>query len=267
MSKLKDLTGNTYGYLYVIERLPNYRQKNGRTRTRWLTKCLRCGKEYVADGSHMLHGDIVSCGCLKNDKAAERAHAAKGKSKRNPRTKDLAGQTINGIKIIGRAPTIKHKVAWECVCPFCGSHFVARANHLLRNLIRSCGCVSSFAERDIRDYLNNHNVHYDTQYWFDDLRNEKSNKPYMFDFAFLDNNNELIALLEYQGEQHDKSKTSEFGRQQREITDELKKEYCKAHNINLIEIWYYEDLNQALDNIMINVLHVNPVPSSDKEKV
>lgn len=262
MSKLKDLTGQTFGYLYVVKRMPNYRQENGRTRTRWLTICQRCGKEYIADGSHMLHGDIVSCGCLKNDKTAERMHATKGTEKKNSRTKNLAGTVVNGIQIIEKAKSMNGKVAWKCKCPYCESEFAARANHLLRGLIQSCGCIVSFAEKRIREIFAENNIRYESQYTFNDLRNPKTNAVLRFDFALLDEQNELIALLEYQGEQHDRNyENDNFGKVQREISDGMKKSYCLSHNIQLFEIWYYQNLQEEVDNILRTVLHVNPVPS------
>ena len=265
MSQLKDLTGRIYGYLAVQKRLSNYVQQNGRNRTRWLTLCLLCGKAYIADGSHLLHGDVISCGCLKNIKSAQRMSETKGQYKRNARTTDLKGKIINNhIKVLEMVPSKNRKRTWLCECLFCGTHFEARANHLLRGLIRSCGCVLSFSEYNIREYLNNHNINYKAHYWFDDLRG-KTGRPYQFDFAFLDSNNNLIALLEYQGAQHDlKNLGKEFGKQQREYTDQIKEQYCKDHNINLLKIWYYQDLEKELENILINVLHVNSVPSKQE---
>lgn len=261
MSKLKDMTGRIYGYLSVQRRLPNYVQANGRKRTRWLCLCLLCGNAYVADGSHLLHGDIVSCGCLKNLKASKRMSAKKGTIQKNSRTKDIIGTTVNeNIFVKSIAPSKNGKRTYLCKCLLCGTEFEARANHLLRGLIRSCGCVASFAEIEIRKYLNTRNINYKSHYWFDDFRSE-FNKPYQFDFAFLDINNTLIALLEYQGEQHSPDKTQYFGKQQREITDPLKKEYCKKNNIKLYEIWYYQNIHEELDKIINEISHVNPVPS------
>lgn len=263
MSKLKDLTGQVCGHLYVISRLPNYVQSNKRTRTRWFTQCLLCGRAYIADGSHLLHGDVVSCGCLKNRKAAERQHAIKGKQRNNSRTKDLTGQIVNdNIYVLGIAPSKGRKRTWHCKCLLCGNEFDARANHLLRNMIRSCGCVKSFAEKRIREILIANKIQAEFQYTFDDLLNPETNHVLYFDFAFKDENGNLLALLEYQGEQHSADYANgSFGKQQREVTDVLKKNYCKAHNLLLYEIWYYQDLEKEMSNFILNVLHVNPVLS------
>ena len=56
----------------------------------------------------------------------------------------------------------------------------------------------------------------------------------------------------------------EFGKQQREVTDKIKKEYCAKNNIELIEIKYDEDIISSLKHIIKthNVLHDNPVLSA-----
>ena len=67
MSKLKDLKGNRYGRLIVIERSGSNIHK------RALWKCLcDCGNEVVVVGSHLLNGNTYSCGCYKSDKIRER---------------------------------------------------------------------------------------------------------------------------------------------------------------------------------------------------
>jgi len=265
MSKLKDLTGQIFGYLKVIKRLPNYVQpNNNRKRTRWLTVCLLCGNEYEADGSHLLHGDIISCGCLKNKKAAERMSATKGKIKNNSRSKNLKGQIINeNILVVDVAPSKNRKRTWLCECLLCGTIFEARANHLLRGLIKSCGCIKSQAEKFIREYFQKNNINFDTQVCFEDLVNPETGHVIYYDFALKDKSNNIVALLEYQGKQHNPFLNSEFGKQQREITDSLKYDYCNVYNIPFYEIWYFENLEEELNKILINVLHVNPVPSEE----
>lgn len=55
------------------------------------------------------------------------------------------------------------------------------------------------------------------------------------------------------------NKDGSFGKQQREITDPMKREYCKAHNIALYEIRYDEVISDAIDKIITT--HANFVPS------
>lgn len=58
MSKVKDLTGQTFGRLKVLERAGS--NKNGRAL--WLCKC-DCGKIIVKTGKLLLNGHCKSCGC------------------------------------------------------------------------------------------------------------------------------------------------------------------------------------------------------------
>lgn len=69
MSPLKNLIGQRFGRLVVIERAEN--GKDGRVR--WLCKC-DCGNNKIVIGKLLLHGDTKSCGCLNKEKASERAH-------------------------------------------------------------------------------------------------------------------------------------------------------------------------------------------------
>lgn len=63
MSKLKDLTGQRFGKLLVIERAKE-NTKHGRAR--WLCKC-ECGKEIITSGNCLLQGHAKSCGCSAKD--------------------------------------------------------------------------------------------------------------------------------------------------------------------------------------------------------
>ena len=58
----KDLTGQKFGRLTVIERVEN--DKNGSTR--WLCRC-ECGNEKIIEGGHLRSHKIKSCGCLLTD--------------------------------------------------------------------------------------------------------------------------------------------------------------------------------------------------------
>lgn len=58
--RFKDLTGQTFGYLTVIERVydPSY------TRAHWRCKC-KCGNETVVPTYRLNSGDTTSCGCKR----------------------------------------------------------------------------------------------------------------------------------------------------------------------------------------------------------
>lgn len=59
MGKLKDLTGQRFGKLIVVERAENDSQGNAQ----WLCKC-DCGNKKVIRGYQLTNNKTKSCGCL-----------------------------------------------------------------------------------------------------------------------------------------------------------------------------------------------------------
>lgn len=103
-----------------------------------------------------------------------------------------------------------------------------------------CGCpwcTESKGERKIRQILDANFVQYETQKRYKDLYRFYG-KYLSYDF-FLPNYN---LLIEYQGEYHDiiTNFSSEGHLKDQKERDELKKEYAKKHNIQLLEIWHYD---------------------------
>ena len=78
----------------------------------------------------------------------------------------------------------------------------------------------------------------------------------------MDNDNKLLALLEYQGQQHfvEFEGFETYGAGQRYCSDKLKKEYCEKNNIPLYEITYLEDTTTKLYEIL-HTVYGNTVPS------
>ena len=69
---LKDLTGQVFGRLTVIERAPNYITPKGQSKTVWHCKC-NCGNDddILVMGTHLRSGHTVSCGCIQKERAVE----------------------------------------------------------------------------------------------------------------------------------------------------------------------------------------------------
>lgn len=57
--QVKDMTGQTFGFLHVIRRNGNYRNT---TRAAWLCRC-QCGNETTVAGDNLRLGKSKSCGC------------------------------------------------------------------------------------------------------------------------------------------------------------------------------------------------------------
>ena len=62
MSTLKDITGQKFGRLTVIKRVPNQRVAT----TRWLCRC-ECGKIKEFDKNNLVNGHTASCGCYSRE--------------------------------------------------------------------------------------------------------------------------------------------------------------------------------------------------------
>lgn len=94
--------------------------------------------------------------------------------------------------------------------------------------------------------MTNNNISYKTQIQFEDC---KYINNLSFDFGIYDDNNILLYLIEYDGEQHYKCSQQGWNTlenlEQTKIRDKIKNEWCKNNNIPLIRIPYtiYETLN------------------------
>lgn len=95
------------------------------------------------------------------------------------------------------------------------------------------------------------------EYHFNDLKN-KSGNYLRFDFAILNNDNKVIMLIEYQGEQH-YIDCGYYGAYQRKYSDPMKKAYCRLNNIPLFEIRFDDDLNGILLKLLKTIKKYNEI--------
>lgn len=75
---LADITGQVFGRLTVLKR-----DSFANGKTRWLCRC-ECGQSTVVIGQLLRNGKTRSCGCLRADRAAERATKHGGYVGRKP---------------------------------------------------------------------------------------------------------------------------------------------------------------------------------------
>lgn len=133
-------------------------------------------------------------------------------------------------------------------CKICGHDWWAMGTSLTSGF--GCPvCNMSHGERKIGTYLNDNNIYYISQKTFDGLIGVGGGNL-SYDF-YLPHYN---LLIEYQGEFHDgtvKMQTDiDLLRQQEH--DKRKRQYAQEHNIQLLEIWYYEfdDIENILNNYL-----------------
>lgn len=241
-----------FSHLTVLERAPNYISPSGNKGVMWKCQC-DCGKIVDVHSSSLTRGIRTNCGCLSRKAISE------------ARSIDLSNKRFGKLTAL-RSIHVKrgsgYIIKWECKCD-CGATTYVATSNLISGKIRGCGCTKSFSEKRISEILTDNKIKFRTQYTFDDLRTPRNGAP-RFDFALFDKNDTLLALLEYQGKQHyiEPAGISTFGKTQRDITDNLKKEYCDKKEIPLYEIRYDDDLEAELSKI-ISILYGNPVPSPD----
>ena len=122
---------------------------------------------------------------------------------------------------------------------------MVRPNSLLSG--KGCPiCSESHGERNARKWFEEHKIRYVSQKVFDDC---KDKKVLPFDFYLPDYN----ICIEYQGEQHYRP-IEYFGGEEQFKTqykhDKIKRDYCKNNNIRLLEIPYWENVEETLNNFL-----------------
>lgn len=115
-------------------------------------------------------------------------------------------------------------------------------------------CRESKGEKAISQFLDKLHVNYQPQFSFEDCRNKE---PLPFDFAIFDNDDNIMCLIEYQGEHHYEIVEHFGGKEKFQIQqkrDEIKRQYCRLNNIKLVEIPYWEFDN--IEKILNKELHI-----------
>lgn len=147
-----------------------------------------------------------------------------------------------------------------CQCD-CGSKPIEVLNNtLLTNGKQSCGCLVSRGENYIIQLLQSNKIKYKKEYTFPDLFG-KNNHYLRFDFAILSDNNDLLFLLEYDGEGHYKKPTGNwinYSLEEIQKRDRIKDKYCFTHNILLKRIPYTDQYNFTYEDIISNKYNVKP---------
>lgn len=233
----KDLTGQKFGELTVIK-LDKDNQKKG---AYWICQC-SCGNIKSISASSLKDGKTKSCGCKTNVFISQ----------------SLSNEIKEG-QIFGKWKVIKKDIdntgkgaRYICQCD-CGVIKSVKAQSLLNGSSLSCGCLSSAGEWKITQILKQLKYQVKTQYIFKDLYGDSY--PLRFDFAIFNNDN-LLCLIEYQGEQHYHYKEffeEHLSFKKRQEYNNKKRQYCKEKNIKLIEIpyWEYEKIDKDyLENLI-----------------
>lgn len=125
---LKDLTGNKYGRLTVLEL--SHRDKH--KQIHYLCLC-DCGNKAIVNGNSMKQQHAKSCGCLHAETA------------RLNRWKDLTGKKFGRLLVLKERSDLPRETTdslWECQCE-CGKTGIWKTQALTTHNTRSCGCYVS----------------------------------------------------------------------------------------------------------------------------
>lgn len=71
MGVFRNLLGQTFGYLEVVEQVDDKIEESGRHRKRWRCKCHNCGGETIVTSDALTGGQQVSCGCYHKQHVKE----------------------------------------------------------------------------------------------------------------------------------------------------------------------------------------------------
>lgn len=171
--------------------------------------------------------------------------------------------SINGSKTVVKDYIAKKpstSTILKCKCE-CGEYFEANLGNLTtQNQWRCPKCSNSksnieyLAEQEIKKYCE-----YKSQYRFEDCRNPLTNYSLPFDFYISDS----CMIIEIDGIQH--YKPSKFGNETdeeaeyklkyRQYLDNIKNEYCRNHNIQLVRISYKAFKNNKYKQIIHDLFH------------
>ena len=143
MSKLNDLTNQTFGLLTVLSRAPDHISPSGRKRVKWLCQC-KCGTKIEVLGENLTSNRTISCGCYNQQK-------------RKSRYKDISNQKFGQLTAL--SPTKKRntsgEIVWLCQCS-CGNTTLVSLGDLRSGSTQSCGCTKNkrIAKKLMKDYTN-----------------------------------------------------------------------------------------------------------------
>lgn len=132
--KLKDLTGQKFGRLTVLEYAGYHITASNKKYVQW--KCLcDCGTICYITGKQLHSGKTKSCGCLKREKTIER-----NKTTAN----NLINQKFGKLTVLYKVENKKvpgNYAVWHCKCD-CGNEIDVASTYLIRGHTQSCGCLS-----------------------------------------------------------------------------------------------------------------------------
>ena len=156
------------------------KDNTGNTILEW--RC-SCGNKVFKSYHDIITTHTKSCGCSKYKKI--------------PFQKDLR---FGKLVTVAEMPSQNNNTMWLCKCD-CGNEKIIKASSLINNKVKSCGCLKSKGELEIKTLLQANNIAFETEKYFSDLPKINNKQILRYDF-YVDNS----YLIEFDGEQHYESR-------------------------------------------------------------
>ena len=245
-----DLSGKTIGEWYVDYRTDDYINSSGIHAVKYSCIC-SCGTRKDVLAASLINGESLSCGHNRQEMLA------------NLLRKDITGQQIYELHVDYLIQNSKPP-RYHCTCS-CGVEKDILGTSLRAGQI-SCGhSRASKGEHDVKSVLEKEKIKHKFDCTLQELT-EYCNKHLRVDFQLFDVNNNLVCVIEYQGEQHyvdNENGFKDFGKQQREETDAIKRSFFNINKIPFYEIKYTQDAKEITYAILYkhHLIHDNTVPS------
>ena len=237
--------GKVYGNLRVDSYF--FSEHNDSNGVYWNTTCLLCGNKKTFKASLLVNGTTVSCGCklsARNNKYS---------------TRDWVGKDINGTVVLDVKEKAHDGQRWLCRCKYCGKEFNVLARKIVSGHTNSCGCqTESLGIIEIKKWLINNNIKF-VQEWKHPTLLSKYGYNLRIDFAILNKDDNVIAFIEYDGNQHYDpfsgfGKPSDYYSNYLDIvdSDNIKNKFAYDNNIRMIRIIYSRNSKDIISKLDSN---------------
>lgn len=134
MSRGKNLIGQRFGMLTVIEKAEEYQDRY----FLWRCRC-DCGGEILVNTKRLSRGTISNCGCVPKTTAQNGSIA-----------EDLTGHVFGRLTVLHQTKGSSKRTHWLCLCS-CGNETVVSSHELKAGKTKSCGCAQHLKGRSISD--------------------------------------------------------------------------------------------------------------------
>lgn len=159
-------------------------------------------------------------------------------------------ESVNGNKLLNPYDYKDASIRNLNIKCSCGNIFTTSFYNYIKhnvNMCYSCSCKMSVGEKRIKNFLDDNNINFVQEKRFDDCRDIK---PLPFDFYLP----EYKLCIEFDGQHHFNETHNRNNLETTKRHDEIKNQYCKDNNIDLIRIPYWDGHN--IESIISNKLNL-----------